>query len=189
MDIGIIFSGNNPEGNAVKANFVKKFLEKYTITQDKTRVGIIRPTAKGLPSFLKKLSEQMTVDDIEKDLLSIAASGAMDTFVSRALKLAKNELYDKSNGGRDHAFKSLLVILDGDDKQLNKSVQYVDELKSLSEDAVKTVVVAIGGSVINKDLADAVKPKTNLVTVENPDKLFDKLDDILKKIRPGNIFL
>ena len=186
FDLGIVFTyaGNNPSRifNAQK-DFVSRLLNSFTISRDKTLVGIMQYGRESMIRY--EIGSILTKQQASQYLatLSISPNTSPGTNLLAALQDASTNLFDATYGARAGVMKSLLVF---NNKKTGIDLDnYNDVLKSLREQGVKIAVVSIGDGVDKEELKRFVSYRSSYFHVNDVPDLEFVIDPVAVQLLPG----
>ena len=153
--------------------FVIKSLPSYSISREKTRVGVIEYSDE--VSIKLPLHQYFTIKQITEAVRGIEPSRGRQVVTDKALKTAADDVFSITSGGRPGAAKVLVVITD-DASTGNQAIS--EAVEPLKKAGIQIHIVAIGSRVPRKEQEDITSGDENIHVVPRPDELPGKAGDV-----------
>ena len=187
LDLGIAFSmsplSTLPVLNAQK-DFVRKLLEMFTISNIRTRVGFLKYGRDSKLVF--RLDSMMSDQSVNQAITDVTSEDPGYNLLS-LLKLAGNQFFRQSYGGRLGVAKSLLIFNNG------RSGISIDDLQSeagkLRDMGVKIVVVGVSANVDQTELKQISTTRDSYFFVNDVSNLQTRVVPVTSQLQPGNFCL
>lgn len=152
---------------------MSKLLENMTISNTKTRVGIIIQSRNPeIVYMLGELSKKQKVLNALPNLQLTSTGNDMQKLTN----LLEQRFFKESNGARKDASKVIVFFTNGELKEGST------ELSAMKSKGVKIIVVAYGKDLDANSYIDAASDANSLFTVEGKDELDKIADDVENKI-------
>ena len=153
--------------------FVIESLSRYTISREKTHVGVIEYSDK--VNIKLPLHQYFTIQELKEAIKVIKPSGGQGVVTDDALKIAAKDVFSVASGGRPGAAKVLVVITDDSSTGSQPISEAIEPLKKAG---IQVHVVAVGNRVPRKELEDMTTGNEGIHEVPTPEELPSKTDDV-----------
>lgn len=169
-DIGFVIdsSGSLRRNYGKEKAFVKTLSDSFGISADGSRAGIV--TFSYNAELSAKLSDYKTGSEFKNAVDRLKFMG-YTTRIDKALKVAKDELFSKSNGARERVAKILIILTDGAQTRDSDAVDPWTIAETIRNSGVSVIVVGIGSKVKTSELARIAGDKSRLFLAKNFDHL------------------
>ena len=152
-DVGFMLdsSGSLRKNYAKKKDFLKAVATKIGVSSTGPRLGVV--TFSYFSELSIKLSDHSNISSFKNAVDNILLMGSK-TRIGQALRLAQEELFSFSNGGRAGIPKLLILLTDGRQKQDAGASQRGDIADELRADGINILAVGIGQGVNKTELRE-----------------------------------
>jgi len=157
-----------PERFPDEKRFIKSVIDNLEVGMDKTRIGVVTWSDSAKVAF--HLNQYNQKQDIKQAVEYLAFTGGR-THTSSALKMARDRMFQTSNGDRDNVPNYLFILTDG-----NSNVNPLDtvpEAIATRLNGVHIITVSIGQQLGKYELSAMASqtPKDNMYSVDSFDNL------------------
>lgn len=156
--------------------FVIKSLSSYTISRKDTHVGVLEYSDE--ISIKLQLHQYFTIKELRQAINEIVPSRGRDVVTDEALKVAAEDVFSITSGGRPGAAKVLVVITD-DPLTMTTDDTIIEPLKKAG---IQVHVVAIGNNVPQEVLKNITVADEHVHVVPTPEELPGKTGDVVDVI-------
>lgn len=157
--------------------FVIKSLCSYNISRENTHVGVIEYSDE--VSIKLQLHQYFTIKDLRKAIKDIVPSRGRDAVTDEAFKVAAEDVFSITSGGRPGAAKILVVITDDPLTTDDETSEIVEPLKKAG---IQVHVVAIGNRIPQVVLKNITFSDEHIHVVPTAEQLPGKTGDVVDVI-------
>ena len=170
VDVGFVVdsSGSLRREYHKEKEFVKRLAESLDISSNGSRAGII--TFSWHAAHSVKLNEHQDVRTFKNAVDSLPMFGRT-TRIDKALKMARDEMFNKGNGGRDGIPKLLILLTDGSQTKDADAVDPALIADQIRNSGVILIVIGIGKEVNEQELLSMAGKASNVYQASNFDEL------------------
>lgn len=169
-DIGIAVDSSGSLKNEFdkEKKFVKDLARSLTVSSDGVNIGIITFSYYAL--LTTKLSDHKDTESFVKQVDKIPFMNSQ-TYIDRALDSARSQLFTEKNGDRKDVPNIFILLTDGKQTRGTYATSPSVRADLLRKDGVTIIVIGIGPSVDEIELADIAGKLDNLILASSFDDL------------------
>ena len=157
---------------------VLTMLKRYTISEGETHVGLLEfSSSVKVVSPLNKHNTLSRIEDIVTQLQPSRGSGRVS---DEALRVASDQVFDVSKGGRSGASKVLVILTHG---KSTGDVPPTEAVKPLKNRGVNIFVVAIGPGVDPEETKEIATSGKHVFPVDDPEKTPNAIGNVVDKLK------
>ena len=191
-DIGILVDSSGSLENEFpkEIQFVKQIVKSLTVSSDGVNIGVVTFSYYALLTI--KLSDYKDTDSFIEGTKKIPFRRSQ-TYIDRALYLARTGLFTEQNGDRKDVPNIVILLTDGKQTESAHSTSPFLQADRLRKDGATILVVGIGRHVSEIELARIAGKPENFITASSFDELISGqvLNQLLGKVcaaAPGKGF-
>ena len=183
IDLGFILdsSGSLRDEYHKEKEFMNLMADAFDINSNGSQASVITFSYSAEHSI--KLGQHSDVASFQKDVNAIPLMG-YTTRIDKALKLARDDMFNTENGGREDVPKMLILLTDGSqtqDADAEDPALFADEIRSKG---ISLLVVGIGRGVNMAELSRMAGGEGNVFTADSFDQLIR--EDFVEKLVAGS---
>ena len=159
--------------------FVMKSLSSYNISRENTHVGVIEYSDE--VSIKLPLHQYFTIKELREAIKNIVPSRGRNAVTDEAFKIAIEDVFSITSGGRPGAAKILVLITD-DPSTMTADDAASEIVEPLKKTGIQVHVVAIGNRIPPEVLKNITFSDEHVHVVPTPEELPGKTDDVVDVI-------